>query len=170
MKKLLLSLASLALISTSLYAGCTADVDMGNTNKIINLEAGSNDGDAVTYAQSLKRVVYDVPEDNPSLLASLSADYNVIVERIGNVCILQGLLKNASATDITTTTQFGTVSAGYRPLQLTYGPAHHKAGSVSRVKVFIKTDGSVGINAYATAPLKSTEWVSTNISYYCKGS
>jgi hypothetical protein len=36
MKKLLLSLASLALISTSLYAGCTADVDMGG-NKITKL-------------------------------------------------------------------------------------------------------------------------------------
>jgi hypothetical protein len=45
MKKLLLTLASLALLSTSLYAGCTADVDMDG-NKITDLGAPTAGTDA----------------------------------------------------------------------------------------------------------------------------
>jgi hypothetical protein len=46
MKKLLLTLASLALLSTSLYAGCTADVDMDG-NRIMKLGAPTTGTDAV---------------------------------------------------------------------------------------------------------------------------
>jgi hypothetical protein len=96
MKKLLLTLASLALFSTSLYAGCTADVDMGNTNKIINLEAGSSSGDAVNYAQTLKY------ETKAVTYTAVSADWDITVMssvRKGDIMCLQMNFKNVSGAD-----------------------------------------------------------------------
>jgi uncharacterized protein YxeA len=86
MKKLLLGLTTLlALTTITLYAACTADVDMGS-NKIINLSAGTTDGDAVNYEQTLKR--YEANAINVD--GNMTMDRQIKFVKVGNICTVEG--------------------------------------------------------------------------------
>jgi hypothetical protein len=166
MKKLLLGLiASLALISTStlLYAACTQNVEMGG-NQIKDLGNGTTSGDAVNYGQTLQRSVADVLEDNISILESYSAAYNVIVEKVGNMCILQGLVLNTSGSDITSPTNFGTVPVGYRPNRI----ARTELEGSAQNAVFVGTDGILSFQFNASVVFPAGSYVNLNLPYVCQ--
>jgi hypothetical protein len=119
MKKLLLTLTSLALLSTSLYAGCTANVDMGNTNKIINLEAGSNDGDAVNYKQTLKESETNIINQATPLFDDIST---MKIYKIGATCLLSGSIQLNS--DVAVGTDLFRFPVGYQTLHNGYIEAY----------------------------------------------
>jgi hypothetical protein len=167
MKKLLLGITiALTTLTATLYAACTADVDMGN-NKITNLSNGIADGDAVNYEQALKRTLVDIPEDNASKLASVNESHNVAIEKVGGICILVGQLRNVSGTDITSNTLFGTIPEGYRPVRpYVYTSMNLSSATAQQMPIYIsRSNGSLTIGARAGYSLVANGYVRLQVPY-----
>jgi hypothetical protein len=114
MKKLLLSLASLALISTSLYAGCTADVDMDG-NRIMKLGAPTAGTDAVNrdYVDGREEISSDVVLTSGW---SLHGGSLKITKLFDNICVFSAVIKKDVATSgWETFVAIGGIPSGFRP-------------------------------------------------------
>jgi hypothetical protein len=121
MKKLLLTLTSLALLSTSLYAGCTADVDMGG-NKITDLGAPTTGTDAVNRDYVDNKITGSSVAIN---IAKLNTDTQITgagdgvqptLHKSGNiVCFSGGFRANATLAADTDLTSTSLIPVGYRP-------------------------------------------------------
>jgi hypothetical protein len=145
MKKLLLTLASLALLSTSLYAGCTADVDMGG-NKIINLEAGTADGDAVNYAQVSKETSHLVASSDATTLTVYGGSHPVKITKANNLKCISGLIINRTGTSLSPA-NYRTVATisdtSFKPSETRVGLGTGVEVGTFRVNCFVNNAGNI---------------------------
>jgi hypothetical protein len=157
MKKLLLSLASLALISTSLYAGCTADVDMGG-NRITDLGAPTAGTDAVNkdYVDNFVKIdtysiVYNTGTSN-------SAGNSSTIKKVGYQCFIKAsFVHNTDIPAGSWLTIASAIPSKYRPYETTrmVGYAGIGTGAVTLPIASMTTTGSLSIKTPLEIPANS---------------
>jgi hypothetical protein len=163
MKKLLLTLASLALLSTSLYAGCTADVDMGG-NKITDLGTPTNSKDAVT-----KEYVDAKYSPSPTYETGFSTQGGTSnqVTKMGNICIWNSGIKSDNAVTATTYKLVATLPSGYRPISYVVGGL--RSGTTGNGEGYFRIAPSTGlVQISPQSNMAAGEFYFVDISYRCQ--
>ena len=114
MKKILNVFTAVVVIgSTAAFATCQGDVNLSQ-NKIINVGAGSADGDAVNYAQTLKLTKGVLPRADDDRVGEGSINYTKVGKE---VCIYIADVRNISDTDISQKSAYiATIPEELRPI------------------------------------------------------